>query len=317
MLISNIFIYIAAFFAIWFGAGLIIKAVDRISCKLNLSSFCISFFILGILTSIPETSIGFTAVSDNKPDIFVGTLLGGVIVMYLFVIPVLAVFGKGIKISSELNRKNLILALAVTAAPGLLVIDGNVTNSEGLMLLVLYLVLFYVIQRKHGILDKKEIKTMEMRVFSFFDMIKVMLGIGIVFIASQFIVNRTIYFSESFDIPVFFISLIVLSIGTNLPELSLALKSVLTGKKEIALGDYIGSAAFNTFLFGIFILLSDGEVITVNNFLVTFIFILSATGFFYFFYKSRKEISAKEGWIMLGVYGVFLLSEILSGNLSK
>ena len=264
---------------------------------------------------MPEISIGFTAILDNEPEIFIGTLLGGVIVVYLFVIPMLAIFGKGIKIIPELDRTNLIFTLAVTAAPGLLVIDGSVTKAEGLIMIVLYLALFYVIQRKHGILDRKKIKTMEKRLFSFFDILKIILGIGTVIIASQFIVDRTIYFSESFNIPVFFISLIILSVGINLPELSLALRSTLSNKKEIAMGDYIGLAAFHTFLFGVFALLSNGEVITVNNYFIPFIFILSATGFFYLFYKSKREISVKESWILLSIYGIFLISEIASSRL--
>jgi cation:H+ antiporter len=317
VILTSLAIYVLSFFAIWFGAGLIIKSTERISNKLNLSSFAVSFFILGILTSIPEISIGFTAVSENKPEIFIGNLLGGIIVIYLLIIPLFAILGKGVKISSELSKRKMLLTLAVTAAPGLFVIDENITNSEGLMLVLLYLLLFYTIQKNHGILDKKDITTMELKVFSFLDLVKVMLGIGIVFVSSQYIVDQTIYFSQSLNVPVFFISLVLLSIGTNLPELSLSVRSILSGNKTVALGDYVGSAAANTLLFGIFTLLSSGKVIMINSFIVTFVFILSATGFFYIFYKSRREISVKEGWFLFILYLTFLISEIVSGRIIK
>ncbi len=102
----------------------------------------------------------------------------------------------------------------------------------------------------------------------------------------------------------------ILSLGTNLPELSLAVRSVLSGKKDIAFGDYIGSAAANTLLFGIFTILNDGEVLTADNFLITFLFILFAVVSFYFFSRSKNEISIKEGFILISVYLLFIIVEL-------
>ena len=122
---------------------------------------------------------------------------------------------------------------------------------------------------------------------------------------------KTVFaFSEIFQIPSFYISLIVLSLGTNLPELSLAIRAILSGKKEIAFGDYLGSASANTLLFGFFTLFNDGEVLTVNNFLMTFIFIALGLGMFYFFSKSEKNISIKEGAALLMVYIAFVVFEL-------
>lgn len=310
MFITDIFLYLGSFFAIWLGAGLIIKSVDRIAHKLRLSSFAISFFILGLLTSIPETAVSLTAVAEGKPEIFVGTLLGGVVVIYLMIIPILAILGKGIQVNHQLDRRNLALALAVTAAPSLFVIDHKITNLEGLLMVAFYLTLFYFIQRKHGVLDAERIETLKLKVFSFLDLLKVMLGIGIVFVSSQFIVDRTVIFSQLLNIPAFYLSLLLLSLGTNLPELSLAIRGILSGKKDIAFGDYIGSAAANTLLFGIFTILNDGEVLTTDNFFITFLFILFAVGSLYFFSRSKNEISIKEGFILISVYLLFIVVEL-------
>ena len=310
MLISSVLLYITAFIVIWLGAGLIIQSVDRIAHKLKLSSFAISFFLLGLLTSIPETAVSFNAVTEGQPEIFVGTLLGGVAVIFLLIIPILAILGKGINLTHELSRKNLLLSLVVIAAPSLLVIDQRVSNPEGVLLIIFYLILFYFIQKKHGIFDNSKTEVLTLKAYSFVDILKVALGIGLVFISSDYIVHQTIAFSEIFQIPSFYISLIVLSLGTNLPELSLAIRAILSGKKEIAFGDYLGSASANTLLFGFFTLFNDGEVLTVNNFLMTFIFIALGLGMFYFFYKSEKNISIKEGAALLMVYIAFVVFEL-------
>lgn len=310
MLLTHIPLYIISFVAIWFGAGLIIKAVDRIARQLKLSTFAISFFVLGLLTSIPETAVSFNAIEEHKPEIFVGTLLGGTVVIFLLIIPLLAILGKGISLSSELSRKNLGWALLAMATPGLMVLDQRVTNFEGLLLIIFYLILFYVVQRKHGIFDKEKSEIFSLKAYSFIDVAKVALGIGIVFIASDYIVEQTIVFSQVFSIPAFYLSLIVLSVGTNLPEISIAVRAVLSGKKDIAFGDYLGSAAANILLFGFFTILNDGEVITDSQFYITFMFIVLGLGLFYYFARSQRNISVKEGGVLLSVYILFVIYEL-------
>src|SRR3989338_10797484 len=113
----QLFFYIFAFLLIWFAAGVIVTSVDRLAHKLNLSSFAISFFLLGILTSVPEISVGISSVIDKKPEIFVGNLIGGVAVIFLLIIPLLAVFGGGVKLTHQLEKHNLIFALLVIITP--------------------------------------------------------------------------------------------------------------------------------------------------------------------------------------------------------
>lgn len=307
--LASLLLYIFSFFAIWWGAGLIIQSIDSIARRLKLSSFAISFFVLGLLTSIPETALSARAVLDHKPEIFVGTLLGGVVVIFLLIIPILAIFGKGIKINHDLSIGTLILALVVIAMPSLLVIDHRVTNFEGFVLLVAYLGLFIVIQSKHGIFDAKKVHVMKTKSYSFLDLLRVIAGTAIVFISSNFIVDQTVGYSELLHVPAFYISLLALAIGTNLPELSLAVRAVLSGKKDIAFGDYLGSASANTLLFGIFTIANDGEVLTTDNFLATFVFITVGLVLFFKFSQSKKNISIKEGAILIGVYICFFAFE--------
>ena len=314
-LVTGLFFYVLSFFAIWFGASLIIKSVDKIARKLRISSFAISFFVLGLFTSVPETAVGINAVINHNPEVFVGTFLGGTVVIFLLIIPVLAILGKGVTINHDLDKKTLLGLLAVIAAPGLVVIDHKVTNPEGIFLVLSYMIIFFFIERKHGVLEQHQIDVLSVKAYSFLDVAKVALGMGIVFVSSQFIVSQTLIFARLFDVPAFYLSLIVLSIGTNLPELSLAVRAIMSGKKDIAFGDYLGSAAANTLLFGVFTLINDGEVFTFSSFLFTFLFMVSGLGLFYFFSRSKKDISRKEGLVLLAVYIAFLLYEISKGLL--
>lgn len=311
MFTDNLIVYLASFVALWFGAGLIVTSVEKFSKKLKVSSFAISFFLLGLLTSIPELAVGLTAISEHKAEIFVGNLLGGITIIFLLIIPLLAVLGNGVKLSNHLNNTNIIVALVVIALPSLLILDKRVTNLEGVVMIIAYLVLFYFIERRKGVFDVEESEILEVKSYSLIDIIKILVGVIIIFIFSGIAVDKTIYFSELLNISPFYMSLILLSLGTNVPEFSLAVRSVISGKKDVAMGDYIGSAAVNTLLFGVFTLLHSGEVITGTNFIVTFIFIIAGTSLFYYFSYLKQSITRKEGIVLLVLYIAFIVLEVL------
>ncbi|OGY23718.1 MAG: hypothetical protein A2126_01375 [Candidatus Woykebacteria bacterium GWB1_45_5] len=312
MFLSSLFIYIFSFIFVWFGAGLIVSAVDKFSHRLKLSSFAFSFLVLGFLTSIPEIAVGINSLAEDRPEIFVGNLLGGIVVMFLLVIPLLAVLGKGIHLTDHLQGKNLLITLAVIAAPFLIVIDKKITNPEAILLMFFYLVTLYLVESKRGFIEKiEEVVEGFQHIGIFKEISKLLIGVVIVFISSHFIVEKTVYFSEVFSISQFLISLTLLSIGTNVPELSIAIKSVFSGKKQVAFGDYIGSASANILLLGVFSLIHNGEVLTGNRFLIPFLFVILGLGLFYIFSQSKNLLSRKEGFVLLSIYVLFLLYELV------
>lgn len=310
MFILNIFLYILSFVFIWFGAGLIVSSASKFSHKLKLSPFAFSFVFLGILTSTPEFSVGLQSVASEHPEIFVGNLLGGIVVIFLVIIPLLAIFGNGINLKHELDSKTLLATLGVVLMPSLFILDKKVSTLEGAILVLSYIILLILVERKNGIFDRKNDQLLNIKAYSYKDILRMLLGIGIVFVSSSIIVEKTTYFANIFNVSAFYISLFVIALGTDLPELSLAVRSVISGKREIAMGDYIGAAAASTLLFGIFTLLHGGEILTESNFIISFIFIVAALGLFYFFFRTKNFISRSNGLVMLGIYAIFLIAEL-------
>lgn len=310
MLGLNLLLYIFSFIFIWFGAGLIVSSASKFSHKLKLSPFAFSFVFLGILTSTPEFSVGLQSVANDHPEIFVGNLLGGILVIFLVVIPILAVFGNGINLKHELNNKTLLATMGVVLAPSLFILDKKVTIFEGIILIALYIFLLFLVERKNGIFDRKNDQLMNIKAYSYKDILKMLLGIGIVFISSSIIVDKTLFFADLLNISAFYICLFVVALGTDLPELSLAVRSVISGKREIAMGDYIGAAAASTLLFGVFTLLHGGEIITDSNFIITFLFIIAALGLFYLYFRTKNYITRGNGLVLLGIYIIFIIVEL-------
>lgn len=306
-MIFDFILYFFSFFVIWFGTKLIVSSIDDVTSRLHVSPFATSFFILGMLTSIPEISVGISAIIDKDPEIFVGNLIGASLVLFLLVIPLLAILGNGIKLTHQLDGRNLVLSLFTIGAPSFLVLDRKMSISDGAFLILIYGILFFSVEKGKGLLTGMKNQFKKRKTHVFMDGAKLLLGATIVFFSSKFLVDKTIYFAHIFQTSPFLISLLFLSIGTNLPELSLALYAVFEKKKEVALGDYIGSAAANTFILGILTILLKEDILLSHQFLSTFFFMLVALTVFFLFAREKKDISRSEGTVLFFVYIAFIL----------
>lgn len=309
MPVQNILFYAASFIAIWFGSGLIISSVGDLAKKLRLSSFALSFFLLGILTSIPELGVGLTSLSEKKYSVFTGNLLGGIPLIFLLVIPLFAVMNKGVSLNHKLNRRHLMLSLLAVSIPAILCVDGVLTKLDGVFLLLTYGFHIVSIGSSKGIVEGNVKRSKLVKSFSFLDLGKVLFGAVIVFLASHIIVDQTVLLAESFSISPFVVSLIFLSIGTNIPELSLAVRSSFTGKQSIAFGDYIGSAAANVLFLGIFTLMATENIPISNNPLSVLVFTVVGHLLFYLFMRSGNKLTIVEAVILLLAYLSFSIFE--------
>lgn len=302
-MIATFGLYLLSFLTIWFGAGLIISSVDILSKRIHISRFLISFFMLGILTSIPEIAVGIVSVFEQKPEIFVGNLLGGIPVLFLFVTPVLAILGSGVRINHGFEQWRMIAALAVILTPSIFVLDGVISNTEAGVMILLYVILLFLLKSQFVEKYKKQ-KPEPVGQLGVL-LLKIIIGSILVFISSHVIVDKTMEIAKTLHISPFYLSLIGISLGTNLPELSLAIRAILQKKKDIAFGDYMGSAAANTLLFGIFSLLINGYRYSVQNYVLEFIILAVGLILFYYFSKSQRNISRNEGFVLVGIFLFF------------
>ncbi|PJE64023.1 hypothetical protein COU89_00105 [Candidatus Roizmanbacteria bacterium CG10_big_fil_rev_8_21_14_0_10_45_7] len=307
---SHVLIYALSFVGIWVGSGLAIGSVERLSKILRVSSFAVSFLILGFFTSIGELSVGVNAILENDPEIYVGTLIGASIVIFMLVIPLLAITGKSIKISSEFQGFNLPASLVVIALPVILAMDGVVDRVDSIIILSLFGVLVIAIQTRRGLLEKIKNINSKSGIQVGKELVRILFGIATIFIASRFVVEQTMYFSSALNISPFIISLLLIAIGTNIPELSFVMRSAFMTNNQVAFGDYIGSAAFNTFLVGILTLAYGKPVLLTNSYLSSLLFLVVGLLIFYYFARTKNTISRTEGFALLAIYVLFLFVEI-------
>ena len=307
---QNLLIFIVAFIGIWVGAGIAIKSVERLSHSLRLSSFLVSFLILGFFTSISELSVGINSLIAKDPEIYVGNLIGASLVLFMLLIPLLSVFGGGIHIRGELQGFNLPVSLLTIATPVILSIDGRVSRTDGFISLFFYLLLVILIQSKNGTLEKIKQTIKHNNQSLIHTLFKIILGVTIIFISSHYLVEETLYFSQILGVSPFLISLLIIALGTNIPELSLVLRSAFSRNNQVAFGDYVGSAAFNTFLFAVLTIFGGQEVLLNNSYLVSLSFMILGLTLFYYFARTKNTLSRFEGFVLLLFYFLFIFTEV-------
>lgn len=309
-MLPHLAIYALSFIGIWIGSGLAISSVERLSKILRVSSFAVSFIVLGFFTSVSELSVGVNSILENDPEIYVGNLIGASIVIFMLIIPLLAITGNNIKITPEFRGFNLPASLVVIALPVILAMDGRVGRTDSILALSLFGFLVVAVQTRRGLLEKMKTINSRSSLKVGKELLRIVFGVAVIFIASKFVVEQTEYFSNLLQLSPFVISLLLISIGTNIPELSFVVRSAFMKNNQVAFGDYVGSASFNTFLMGGLTFFYGKPVLLNNSYLVSLLFLVVGLFVFYYFARTKNSISRIEGLVLLALYVLFLVVEI-------
>ena len=313
MILSHFVDFTIGLCLMWLASGLVVKGIEKFSKDTKISVFATSFLILGVLTSLTEISVGLNAVLEHRPEIFVGNLIGGSFVIVMLIIPILAILNNGISFRHKLDQKRLLFFLFLITTPALVAVDGRVSNFDAVLIVGLYLLFFYLFQSREQILDRVT-ETRHGRAAAT-DVIGVIIGAVIIYISGKILVDKTVVIAEFLEVSPLLVSLMLLSVGTNLPEMMLAVRSIKNKHSEIAFGDYIGSAAMNAVLFGIFTLLHGSFLVETRGFIPLTLLIMIGYAMFFIFSRIKNRLSPAEGVILILIYIVFILfqtTEIIS-----
>ncbi len=130
--------------------------------------------------------------------------------------------------------------------------------------------------------------------------------IGII-ITSDLIVDSAVYIAESLNVSQKIIAMTIIVIGTSLPELTITLVSAKKGEFDMAIGNIIGTNIFNIcVVLGLPITIFG--TISSNAFnLVDLVVVLLAGLLLFIFGRSDRELSRREGIIMLIVVIVYYI----------
>lgn len=327
IIVSHIAVFLVASAILWLLSGILLSATERVARKFNKSGFTVAFIVLGFLTSIGELSVAVTAAVRNEPQVSAGNLIGASLVLFLLIIPLLAVVNNGVSLTNAIGNKAFVLLLVVVLIPALSAIDGTVTRTEGFTMLLLYAAVLYVVQKREttGEQITETLEYIEQDLLQYpvhfwhkhkttvLDVLKIF-GAGILIVLSaSLLVQESLYFASLLRVPSSLMGLLLLSLGTNVPELVIAIQSVRIHHSDIAFGDYLGSAAANTPIMGMLVLTTGSFTLDRSEFIPAFALLFIGATALYYFSRSKNDISRREAYALITIYGTFVFYQIFNG----
>jgi len=288
------------------AANVVVKHASLLAQKLGLSSFVIGFLLLGIVTSTPELFVAMQAARDGIPELAVGNLLGGSILLLSFVMGMAAILLGRVRLDHSLAWREILVMLAVIAVPITVLLDGQLTRPEGLFLVGVYILHAFILNRD-GKKKKRERGGLEGLGGH---LVILAAGVAVMFISSRFIVAMAEAIMGALSIAPLIFGLFFLSFGTNLPEIALAFESIRHRKREIAFGDFLGSSAANTLILGLLGLVAPFGGAGNGRLFGALVLLGSVCVYFLWAISSGREISRKEGVGLLVFYLLFVAYEL-------
>ncbi len=302
----------------WLGSRLI-KIMVSVAKYLGWREFIVAFFMMSFATSLPNLFVGVNAALHKIPQLAFGDVVGGNMVDMTLTIALAVLIGKGsLKTESKMVQGSAIFTAMIAVLPLILILDGNLSRIDGLLLLLAFaFYAFWIFSKEERFRKKyKEAKEEEqVPVAGFIGFLKnvasIVFLVALLILASQGIVKSAQFFSESFSIPISLVGILIVGLGNCVPEGYFSIVSAKKGKGWMVLGNLMGSVIVcSTLVLGIIVLINPIILPDFSPFFIARAFTILAAVFYLFAIKTDREITKKEAIFLLFVYIAFLLAEI-------
>lgn len=329
MLFGEILLLVIGILLLIKGSDFFVDAGSEIGNTLKINELLLGVTIVSFGTSLPEFIVALTSAQSGSTEIALGNILGTNLFNTCVILAIIAV-AKPIRFTKETVRKDMYMSVLTSFILMILmadkIIDGDSINilsrTDGLVLVALFAVfIYYTLYSLTDLWKERKNKNEELKlklkdIDSLTKNILLMiLGIVMVFAGANASVDAVEKIAVILGISETFIAILVVAIGTSLPEIFTSIAALKKGKQDIAVGNLIGSNMFNIlFVLGTAVTISpiklqmDSLVIDAFTFfLVTIILVLHAKG------GKKYEMGKGEGFCLLAIYVVYTLYVIIRG----
>ena len=232
---------------IW-GADVIIDQSERIALKFKIPEFVIGATLIALGTSLPEMAASIAASYNGKADIAISNVIGSNILNITLVLATVFLISTKINPARDFFAKDSTWALVPVLVFILMIFDGTISRFDAsLLLLLMGAYLLFLLQDAKNIPNLEDIEEIDESTFSWTKVVPLLiLGFVLVIVGAHFTVESASEIARDFGISEWVIGIIMISLGTSLPELVVSIAAATKGKVDMAIGNIIGSNMANT-----------------------------------------------------------------------
>ncbi len=253
------------------GGELLVRGASALAARWGLSPLVVGLTVVAVGTSAPEFAVTVQAVLRDETDLAVGNVVGSNIVNVLLILGVAALI-LPLAVKQQLVRIDVPVMIGLSVVLLLCSLDGLISTTDGLLLLVLWLahtaVILVLSRRKptvapaengqHDVPDPRQRHDPNKRAATdtadqgpapglgvTVSVALIAVGIALLVAGANLLVTGAVNIATSLGLSGLVIGLTVVAVGTSLPELVTSLVAAVRGERDIAIGNIVGSNIAN------------------------------------------------------------------------
>ena len=309
MVASILFVLVGLVILIW-GADRFVHGASASARNMGVPPLLIGLTIVAFATSAPEILVSAIASTRGQPGLAIGNAIGSNIANIGLVLGCVAII-RPIQLRSATLRREMPALLAVTLLTVSLFLDSYLSQIDGLVMLVgLAIVMIWLARLGMRSAPSDPInQDFEAEIPKNVAMPRaimwLVIGLVALLLGAHLLVKGSISIAEFFGVSDVVIGILLVAVGTSLPELAVSLVSALRGEYGLAIGNIVGSNIFNLLgVIGVAATISpigvEQSVLSLHIFvMVAFTLVLFAMTHDY---DGKSELSRIEGFALLAAF---------------
>ncbi|MDS1269090.1 calcium/sodium antiporter [Lipingzhangella sp. LS1_29] len=235
------------------GGESLVRGASSLARTIGMSALVVGLTVVSFATSAPELAVTTGATLSGYPGLAIGNVVGSNIANILLVLGLCALVVP-LQVKSQIIRADIPVMVVLSVAVLLLALDGTLSRTDGALLfaaLLAYVTTTVVMARRQGVRIDSDSGTgaappSTSRVRrAMVDLLLVILGAVMLVAGARLLVDAASDIATALGVSDLVVGLTVVAIGTSLPELVASLVAVARGERDIAVGNIVGSNAFN------------------------------------------------------------------------
>ena len=227
-----------------------VASASAIAGHFGMPPLLIGMLVIGFGTSAPEMTVSVLSAATGNTGIALGNAYGSNITNIALILGVTALIAP-IAVHSRVVRIELPVLLAITALGGWQLLDGTVSRTDAVVLLLVFggllaWSLWTALRRSEDALADDVEDSGAATGAPKRNAVWLLLGLLVLIASSRLLVWGAVNVAEAFGLSQVVIGLTIVAIGTSLPELASSLAAARRGEHDLAVGNVVGSNLFNT-----------------------------------------------------------------------
>ena len=315
MIFLYLIIFVIACYVLVKAGAVLVKALTMMSRYFRLTEYVFAFILMTLATTMPELFVGITSGIRGLSTISLGNIIGSNLINLTFILGVVVIVAKGLKIESKIAKRDAWIIFFIALLPLLLLFDKQLSRSEGVLLLIVFgWYIYHILRSKDAFRKRMDSMKRDAEVFKKLlkNILYFVIATGVLLLGAWGVVESAKLIAKELYLPLTLIGIILVAIGTSLPELVFGVRAVIAKHEGLSLGNLVGSVVVNsTFILGLVAIINPIKIENFNVIYVGGAFMIIAILIANLFIRTRDKISWKEGLFLIIFYLAFLVAEFL------